>query len=65
MRVKQGRLDAIDKEQTEVARKVDKIFEEFEKESYNEVTYVNKVSTALVNSRRKDLARKVYEIMER
>ncbi|KAG4076704.1 hypothetical protein HA402_001991 [Bradysia odoriphaga] len=65
LRVKQGRLDAIDKEQTEVARKVDKIFEEFEKESYNAITYVNKINTALINTRRKDLARKIYEIMER
>lgn len=63
--MKQGRLDAINKEQTEVARKVDKIFDEFDKECNNEVTYVNKVSTALINSRRKDLSKKVYEIMER
>lgn len=66
LRIKQGTLDTIDSEQNGVGRKVDEVFKVFEKECCsNEITYVDKVSGALIKSRRTDLARKVYEIMEK
>lgn len=64
LQIKMGKLDTINKKHDEVARKVDEVFMEFELERCNEFTYVDRVSNALINSRRKDLSKKVQRIME-
>lgn len=64
LKIAQGKLDTINSEQNEVARKVDEVFRAFELESYNEFSYVDKISNALISSRRTDLSKKLYRIME-
>ncbi|XP_037035892.1 uncharacterized protein LOC119074049 [Bradysia coprophila] len=62
--IKQGQLDTIGTEENTVVRKVNRVFEAFEQNCYNEVAYVNAVSKALHGCRLTDLATEIYRIVE-
>ncbi|KAJ6633124.1 hypothetical protein Bhyg_15879 [Pseudolycoriella hygida] len=65
LEIKMGRLDEIDEEHRSVARKVDSIFKALEEQNYNQFTYVDKICSALTDTRRTDLCTEIRKIMER
>lgn len=69
LKIKEGKLDSINKAQNEIECKVDEIFKAFEHQCrdqcLDEFMYVERICTALVDTRRKDLSREVIKIMGR